>query len=69
MLGDQPATGERGGELGICGGDAHVAHHRVHEADARARAVDGGDDRLGDAEGVGHGPRVVPLGGVLALSR
>ena len=34
-------------ELGALGGEAQVAHQRLHQADAGARTVHGSDDRLG----------------------
>ena len=36
--------------LAPVGGEAQVAHQRLHQADPRARAVDGGDDRLWDRQ-------------------
>src|SRR5262249_56026683 len=46
VLGHQAAAGEGGGELGLLGGEAQVAHQRLDQANARARAVDRGQDRL-----------------------
>jgi len=42
------------GQLGPGGGDADVAVAAEGEPDAGRRSVDGGDDRLGDAEVVGQ---------------
>ena len=39
MLGDQAPPGERGGELGPGGGDAHIAHQGLDQAEAGARSL------------------------------
>ncbi len=68
VLGREPTTGERGGELRTPGGEADVAHERLDEPDAGAPTVDGGDQWLA------QGPRPVlrrssrqvePLAGLL----
>ncbi len=46
VLGREPTTGERGGELRTPGSEADVAHERLDESDAGAPTVDGGDQRL-----------------------
>src|SRR5204863_505866 len=48
VLGHQAAAGEGRRELRALGRETLVAHQRLHEADPRARAVDGGDHRLRD---------------------
>src|SRR5207237_652429 len=48
VLGDQAAARERGRELRLRGGETQIAVERDDEAEPGARAVDGGDDRLGD---------------------
>ena len=70
MLCHQAAPGEGGRQLGVRGGEAQVAHQRLHEADARAGAVDGGDDRLGDRQRQCLGPALGgrPAGAVAALA-
>src|SRR3954452_14869243 len=50
VLGDQAAAHEGSGQLRAGGGEAQVAHQRHHEAQPGGRAVDGGDDRLGDRQ-------------------
>ena len=46
VLGDQPAPREGSGELGAVGCEPDVAHQRLGQPDARARAVDRCDDRF-----------------------
>ena len=48
MLGHEPAARERRRDLGVLGGEADVAHERLHQSDPRTRAIDRRDDRLGD---------------------